>query len=157
MTAEVASLLRQLARSSGEDGAVAQAQSLHLRALSLVEADANAYADAVVRLAHKGSGDADLGRSLERVADVLLEIADTAADVAALAAFVADRAREDLVPDAVAAALLAEAATRAAAVLVEVNLAVRVDDDRTRRARANCAAAASAVSQLRPGATSPLS
>jgi methenyltetrahydrofolate cyclohydrolase len=157
MTAELASLLRQLARTSGEDGAVAQAQSLHLRALSLVEADANAYADAVVRLAHKGGGDVDLGRSLERAADALLDIADTAADVAALAAFVGERAREDLVPDALAAALLAEAATRAAAMLVEVNLAVRADDDRARRARDACAAAASAVSQLRPGATNPLS
>jgi hypothetical protein len=40
-------------------------------------------------------------------------------------------------------------------VLVEINLAVRADDDRALQARAAVAAAASAVSQLRPGATSP--
>ena len=145
VTAEAASLLLQIARASGEDGAAAQAKSLHLRALPLGEADADAYAEAVERLARTQGDDADLGRSLERAADVLLEIADTAADVAGLAAFVAERARADLVPDAVAAAVLAEAAAQAASILVEVNLAVSADDERARRARAACEAASSAV------------
>jgi formiminotetrahydrofolate cyclodeaminase len=147
MTAAVASLLAEIARSSGDDGAAVQAESLHARALALIDADAAAYADALERLGRKEGDDADLGRSLEQVADVLLALADAAADVATLAAFLAERARAELVPDAVAAALLAEAATRTASFLVEVNLAVRADDDRARRARAACEAAASAVEQ----------
>src|SRR5262245_33167853 len=114
MTAAVASLLAEIARSSGDDGAAVQAASLHPRALSTIDAEAAACADALERLARKEGGDADLGRSLERVADVLLELADAAADVATLAAFLAEQARAELVPDAVAAALLAEAAARTA-------------------------------------------
>jgi formiminotetrahydrofolate cyclodeaminase len=145
VAAEVAMLLGEIARASGEDGAAAQASSLRVRALRLVADDAEAHADAVERLARREGDDVGLGGSLARAADVLLELADTAADLAGLAAFLAERARADLMPDAVAGALFAEAAARAASVLVEVNLAVGADDDRARRARAACRAAASAL------------
>jgi len=138
-------LLGEIARASGEDGAAAQASSLRLRALRLAADDADAHAEAVERLARREGDDAALGGSLARAADVLLELADTAAEVAGLAALLAERARADLVPDAVAGALLADAAARAASVLVEVNLAVGADDDRAQRARAACRIAASAL------------
>ena len=56
-------------------------------------------------------------------------------DVAALAAVVAERGEQALRADAVAAALLAEAAARAAATLVEVNLGTTSSDERVARAR----------------------
>ena len=63
-----------------------------------------------------------------------LEIAETAADVAALAALAAREGAEAVRGDAWAAATLAEAAATAASRLVQVNLATRPDDDMTTRA-----------------------
>ena len=64
----------------------------------------------------------DLGTLLERAAQIPLDIAESAVDVASLAAVVAERGDQALRADAVAAALLAQGAARAAATLVEVNL-----------------------------------
>jgi methenyltetrahydrofolate cyclohydrolase len=66
-------------------------------------------------------------------AEVPLEIAEAAADVAGLAAEAARTGSEHLEGDAVTAALLAEGACRAAARLVEINLAGRADDPRMAR------------------------
>ena len=62
------------------------------------------------------------------------QIAETAADVAALAALAAREGADTVRGDAWAAATLAEAAATAASRLVHVNLATRPDDDMTTRA-----------------------
>ena len=77
----------------------------------------------------------DLGPLLERAAQIPLEIAEAAVDVASLAAVVAERGEQALRADAVAAALLAQGAARAAATLVEVNLGTTSSDARVTRAR----------------------
>ena len=78
--------------------------------------------------------DAALGKALREAARVPLQIAETAADVAALAALAAREGADAVRGDAWAAALLAEAAATAATGLVHVNLATRPDDDLCTRA-----------------------
>jgi formiminotetrahydrofolate cyclodeaminase len=76
-----------------------------------------------------------IGETLSRAAEVPLRIAETAADVAELGATLAENGNPNLRGDAAGAALLAEAATRVAANLVEINLATTETDDRIGRAR----------------------
>ena len=105
-------------------GAAAQATTLRERIAPLAERNVDAYREAVALLGGEeaGGGDESLRDALARAAGVPLEIAEVAVDVAALAAVVAERGDQALRADAVSAALLAEAAARAAATLVEVNL-----------------------------------
>jgi formiminotetrahydrofolate cyclodeaminase len=141
-----ASLLAMTARLSIDDwdeagGAVAQAKSLRLRVAPLAAADAQAFRDAIRALggehrSETGTRPIELGTALARAAEVPLQIAEAAADVAALAALVAERASGDVQPDAAAAAALAAAGARAAAHLVEVNLGAQEQDERVSAARA---------------------
>jgi formiminotetrahydrofolate cyclodeaminase len=64
-----------------------------------------------------------------------LQIAEACVDIVMLATELAGQATPELEPDARSAAALAAGATRAAALLVEVNLSVRPDDGRVRLAR----------------------
>ncbi len=82
-------------------------------------------------------------------AGVPLEIAEVAVDVAALAAVVAERGDQAMRADAVSAALLAEAAARAAATLVEVNLGTTSSDERVARARDLAGSATAAAQRAR--------
>jgi formiminotetrahydrofolate cyclodeaminase len=66
-------------------------------------------------------------------------------DVASLAAIVAERGEQALRADAVAGALLAHGAARAAATLVEVNLGTTSTDARVTRARDLAGTAAAAA------------
>jgi formiminotetrahydrofolate cyclodeaminase len=121
-------------------GAVAQAKSLRLRVSPLAAADAQAFRDAIRALggehrSETGTRPMELGTALARAAEVPLQIAEAAADVAALAALVAERASGDVQPDAAAAAALAAAGARAAAHLVEVNLGAQEQDERVSAAR----------------------
>ena len=142
-TAAAAALVAMAARFSRGSWAdasttVAQAEALRRRALQLAREDAEAL-DAV--LAARASPvdprpearDFHLGRTLARAADAPLAIGETACDVALLAAQVADQGDAELRPEAATAALLAHAAARTAAHLVEINLASAPDDDRGRR------------------------
>jgi formiminotetrahydrofolate cyclodeaminase len=113
-------------------GAAAQARKLRER---LVRQDAEAYEAAVARLDDRGD-DFALGEALALAADIPLEIADHAENVAGLAADAAARAAGEVRADASAAAALALGAAWAAAKLVEVNLAMREDDPRLAKARA---------------------
>jgi formiminotetrahydrofolate cyclodeaminase len=141
-----ASLVAMTARLSSDSwdeagGAIAQAQLLRLRVAPLAAADAKAFRDAIRALggeprSESGSRALELGTALARAAEIPLQIAEAAADVAALAAFVASRARGDVQADAAAAATLAEAGARAAAHLVEVNLGAVAEDERVAAARA---------------------
>jgi formiminotetrahydrofolate cyclodeaminase len=142
-----AGLVRLVARVSEDwsdaPGVAAQASALGDRALALADDDHRAYARAMAQLAAPDR-DATLGVALRRAAEVPLHIAETAADVAILAAFAAQEGNESVRADAWAAAALAEAAAVSAARLVHVNLATRPDDDLCARADDASRAAASA-------------
>jgi formiminotetrahydrofolate cyclodeaminase len=121
-------------------GGVAQAEALRARVLPLAEEDARAYESYLAALhlpkeLEPAARDAAIGEALSRAADVPLAIAATALDVASLAAELAERGNPNLRGDAATAALLAEAAVRSTANLVEINLATREGDERVERAR----------------------
>jgi formiminotetrahydrofolate cyclodeaminase len=142
-----AGLVRLVARVSDDwadaPGVAAQASALGDRSLALADDDHRVYARAMAELASPGR-DATLGAALRRAAEVPLQIAETAADVAMLAALAANEGSETVRADAWAAAALAEAATASAARLVHVNLATRPDDVLCARADAAAGSAASA-------------
>ena len=79
--------------------------------------------------------DAAIGDALSHAAEVPLAIAETVLDVASLACELAERGNPNLRGDAATAVLLAEAAARATANLVEINLSTREGDERVERAR----------------------
>ena len=72
----------------------------------------------------------DRDEALSAASDTPLAIARACAEVAELAAGVASQSKPALKGDAVAGVLLAEAATRAAARLVEINLKSQPEDRR---------------------------
>jgi len=162
VTAVAAALAAMAARSSVDSwadarAAVAQAESLRARAGRLAEEDAEALeAFIAARQAtaeqRREARDFNLGQALDRAADVPLAIAEAACDVAQLAAYVADHCEGDVRADAAAAASLAYGAARAAAHLVEVNLATSSGDVRVVSAgnlvRLAEAAADASVSEL---------
>jgi formiminotetrahydrofolate cyclodeaminase len=144
--AAAASLVELAARASDQGewpdagGAAAQARKLRDRLVPLARKDAEAYQEAVAQLKERGD-DFALGEALARAADIPLEIAEHAENVAGLAAEAAARAAGEVRADASAAAALALGAAWAAAKLVEVNLSMREDDPRLVRARAITAGA----------------
>lgn len=160
-----AGLVVMVARSSRgvwEDapGVAAQALTLQDRASALTHSDAEAWDEALAALraaADPTPAEADrngqrrdfeLEQKLERAAAVPLEIAEIGADTALLAAQAGKHGDLAYRADASAAAALAAGGARAAAHLVEVNLAIRVGDDRLARARASEAAAIEAAENL---------
>jgi formiminotetrahydrofolate cyclodeaminase len=138
--AAAAALVELAARATNRDdwheaaGAAAQARRLRERLVPLARQDAEAYAAAVAKLQERGD-DYELGEALALAADLPLEIAGHAENVAALAAEASAHANPDLRADAAAAAALALGAAWAAAKLVEVNLAMHDADPRLARAR----------------------
>ena len=116
-------------------GAAAQANTLRERIAPLAQRNLEAYASAAARLRGTGDDADDLGLLLERAAQIPLDIAEAAVDVASLAAVVAERGEQALRADAVAGALLAQGAARVAATLVEVNLGTTSSDPRVTRVR----------------------
>jgi methenyltetrahydrofolate cyclohydrolase len=129
---------------------VAQAERLSQRVAPLAQIDAEAYEEALAALhlpeqLEPEVKDMALGEMLTRAAEIPLVIAEAGADVACLAAEVADRGAPDRRGDAITAALIAEAAARAAANLVAVNLTVTPDDERLVRAEAVTSVASAAA------------
>jgi formiminotetrahydrofolate cyclodeaminase len=152
-TAALASgLVAGVARAAGDPGTAAQAEALAARLTMLAAEDADAYEAAMRALGQSGDGsethDFLLGAMLRRAADVPLQIAEAAGDVALLAALVAEIAPGAQRADATGAAILAEGAARAAAHLVDVNLAARPGDERHARAHEAVAAAAGVSASL---------
>jgi methenyltetrahydrofolate cyclohydrolase len=142
-----AAVVTKVARSAGAEGQAAQAESLSLRLTKLADADAEAFGSARRALAQADEGgderrDFQLGRLLEEAAAVPADLAEACADVAMLAAELAEAVGDDLRPDAQSASWLAAGAARSAAHLVEVNLAVKPDDVHMRRARGAARSAA---------------
>jgi methenyltetrahydrofolate cyclohydrolase len=137
-----AGLTAMCARNSRDEwpearGATAQAETLRARIEPLAQADAEAYESALAAFR--------LPELLERAAAIPLAIAEVGADVADLAANLAENGNPRVRGDAVAGALLAEAGTRAAAHLVRINLGAPPEDVRVIRADANAQAASRSV------------
>jgi methenyltetrahydrofolate cyclohydrolase len=109
-----------------------RAAALRARALELADEDLSSYGPV---LDAQRSDPERLRAALSAASDTPLAIAAVGCEVAELAAeLVHRRRRPHLEGDATAAALIAEAATRAAARLVELNLAGMPDDVRVRTA-----------------------
>jgi formiminotetrahydrofolate cyclodeaminase len=143
----VATCARRSAADWEDGGAVAaQAGALRRRATGLSERNARTFAAAFAALRPApGSRPEPLGDALAAAADVLAEIATTAADVAELARLTARHADPDHRADAGVATELAAAAARSAQRLIAVNLAVGEHDERLARARAAVATAVAAA------------
>lgn len=155
----------------GAGGAIAQAEALRARLCALAATDAEVYAHARDLLrrtgqdrAHRGVAkapgvsapdaeqrDAELAEALEFAAAAPLAIAEAAAEVAKLAALMAQEGGADERPDAIVAVVLAEAATRGAAELVLINLAVGPQDEWAIRAGAAADDAARSRTQALAG------
>jgi formiminotetrahydrofolate cyclodeaminase len=140
-----AALIAKVAKASTgwpEAGAVAaQAERLRRRTAPLAQSDADVYEEALAALhlpeqLEPEVRDMAIGQVLARAAEIPLVIAEAGADVACLAAEVAERGAPERRGDAIAAALIGEAAARAAANLVAINLTVTPEDVRVLRARA---------------------
>jgi formiminotetrahydrofolate cyclodeaminase len=122
----------------GGEGAAAirprgdRARELRIRALELGDRDRTAYA--AVLEAERAGDEAGRVAALAAAADVLVELAATATDVAEFAARLTVESVEVVAGDATAATLLAEAVARASAHLVEIDLAAHPDDPRSDRA-----------------------
>ena len=114
-----------------------RAERLRQRVAPLAQEDATAYGRVVA--AHRAPRDLverqqRIRTALSGATDVPLAIAETGATVAEIAARLAREGNPNLRGDAIAAALLAEAGARAAAVLVEINTAAgEIVDDRFAR------------------------
>lgn len=110
-------------------GAAAQAATLEARSLELAQANADAYAGAAFAL-ERGT---EIEAPLRATVEALLGLGDVAADVADLAALVAEHCDPLVQADAAAASLLAESAVKVAEVLIRANLTVGPDDERLLR------------------------
>jgi hypothetical protein len=106
VVARAAELVAELAREFSDDAAAAQAESLRVRALKLAQEDSAAYTAATLRLIDRAGRDFELGRALDRAAAAPVRIAETAADVAELAAALVDHVVPEAQPDLAGAALL---------------------------------------------------
>jgi trimeric autotransporter adhesin len=152
VTAMAAGLIASAARRSvdWEDGrgVAAQAQALRARVEKLAEANEEAYLEALalIEAADEPAGnDAALGKALETAAELPLAITECAYDVALLGAEAAQNASRGGAEDAAAAAILAEAAARAAAGLIAANLISMPGDERVEHAQRLAAAATDAA------------
>ena len=136
-----------LGRWSDASAVVERADALRHRVAPLAPADSQAYEEvlAAMRLPKSLEPDvrnAAIGNALARAAEIPLEIAKDASEVAVLAALVAENGNPNLRGDAVAGAILAEGGARVAANLVVVNLGTTESDERVQRAHEHVAAAA---------------
>ena len=142
MAASLAAMAARFAHHwEGAAGAVAQAETLRHRAAPLAIEDAVAYENVLTAMRMPRDLEAEvrdtlIGETLSRAADAPLQIAETAADVADLAAEIAVCGNQNVRGDAAAAAILASSAARVAANLVEINLATVEGEERVERARA---------------------
>jgi formiminotetrahydrofolate cyclodeaminase len=131
-----------------------QAKTLRRRLLELAEADADAYEPVIAALRmpeRHPLRERRLDEARSNAADVPLEAAEASATIAELAAEAARVGNEHLTGDAITGALLAEAGCRAAARLVEINLAGRADPRQARVSEAVRRAGAAREDALRAG------
>ena len=139
-----AGLVEMAAAFAGTEAAGSRASVLRAEALALAERDLESYAPVLEaqRAPAEAPGRAErIALALGEAAEVPLAVCAAAAEVAGLAARLSREGAPALRGDAVTGALLAEAACRAAARLVELNLAGAPGDPRVDRAREHAAAA----------------
>jgi formiminotetrahydrofolate cyclodeaminase len=150
--AMAASLVTMVARASPAwdeaPGIASQSRALRARLVELGSEDASAFAQVIATM-RDATGtpeqrDFALGTALILAAEVPLRIAEASADVADLAALASSHGAHQLQADATAAAALAEAATRAATHLVDINLATVPGGRNWEKAAALAEAAAAA-------------
>lgn len=127
-----------------------RAEALRDRIAPLAPADAQAYEEVLTAFRlpkdlEPEVRNAAIGNALSRAAQIPLEIAKEASEVAVLGALVAANGNPNLRGDAVGGSILAEAGARVAANLVEINLGTKDGDERIARAREHVAAASAAV------------
>ena len=139
-------------RLDGGNALTAAAERLRARAAGLADADADAYA-AVIDAYTAYDGDQrdkeQVRLALTHAAEVPLVIAELGAETARLAARLAVDGKRDIRGDAATAVRLADAATRAAAHLVAVNIEAGADDDQlSRRASGSVAIARAAAARI---------
>jgi methenyltetrahydrofolate cyclohydrolase len=157
VTAMAAGLIASAARRSPDweegRGVSAQAQALRSRVEKLAEANEEAYLEALALIegasesdaSDGGNRDEEIGKALDTAAELPLSIAECAYDVALLGCEAAMHAAPHGAEDACAAALLAEAAARAAAGLVAANLVSMPGDERVAHAHRLADAATNAA------------
>jgi formiminotetrahydrofolate cyclodeaminase len=112
---------------------ITQAEMLRLRVAPLAQADADAYQKVIEALAlprepstkARESRRQTIRHALEGAANVPLKVAEIGADVAELAATVAESGNPSLRGDAVTAGLLAAAGVRSTARLIDINVGAR--------------------------------
>lgn len=152
LAAAISSSVSRLSRAAAEDvdEAIGLAEAARDRLMLLADANAAAY-DEATRSLGRGEGEdyeegreRRLGSDLALAAYTPLSIAEVAAEVAGLAAVLAENAEPAVCADAVVAACLAEGAARGAAHLVRINLGMAPGDERAERADAFAALAAEA-------------
>jgi formiminotetrahydrofolate cyclodeaminase len=138
IAAEIVATVARASRDSWTDapGIAAQAVAIADRCPRLAVADEQAWHAALAVAVGGGTenGEGELRARLEASVELPVVIAETGADVAALAATAARLGEGMFRSDAVSAALLAHAGVRVAHHLVTVNLGTRAEDDRSRRA-----------------------
>jgi formiminotetrahydrofolate cyclodeaminase len=138
MAAGLVAMAARLAHAWPRAGEVVErAEALRSRLATLALADEDAYTKVIeaMRLPPDSPSRAtEVAAALSGAADVPFAVAEAAAEVAVLAALVAQEGNDRLRGDALVAAELAGAGARGAAELVAINLAGR-DDPRVRRAR----------------------
>ena len=122
----------------GADELAGMADRLRGRAAALADEDVAAYQavlDAYALPREDGQRRRRVREALQEAAAVPLEIAEVAAQIAGLASRAAEEGNRNLRGDAVTAAILAEAAARSAACLVDINVDLgELDPDLSRRA-----------------------
>jgi formiminotetrahydrofolate cyclodeaminase len=144
VVAIAAGLAAMAARISPEwesaEAVLAEAEALRERVTPLAPGDGQAYAEVLAALRLPTDLEPDvrnkaIGNALARAAEIPLVIAGEGARAAELALEAAEHGNPNLRGDAVAGALLASGAVRAAANLVEINLGAKRDDPRIAEAR----------------------
>jgi methenyltetrahydrofolate cyclohydrolase len=150
-----AALAAMAARYSGgrldDAGELAQkADELRVTVQALIEKDAAAYSR--VLEIYRSEERSELGEALSAAADVPLSIAIAGAEVSELGVVIAEQGNPNLHGDAVTAVLLAESGSRAAGLLVNLNLDLaRIKDERRARCRDYVATAQAARERVLVG------
>ena len=154
VVAMAAGLVAKVARASDgywdeSGGVIGQAETFRARVAPLAQADADAYHEALAALRGREElveryRDQQLRAALERSAEIPIQIAESACDLACLAALLVENGNPEVRADAAAASILAESGARVAAALVETNLGATEDDARVRHVRSLVEVAADA-------------
>lgn len=133
-----AALTEMVAGFAGDPQAAARAEALRTELLAAGERELSSYApvlDAVRLPKSDPSRQQRLNSALSEASETPLSIVRASTEVAELAVGIAARSTSAVVGDAIAAAVLAEASSRSAARLVEINLARHGDDRRLAEVR----------------------